>query len=153
MRRKSKKDLMPTRVKRAKKELKEISHTFIRKRDSKIKDKIGGYCFSCGKYCEGSDFQCGHWEPDSTGGALLRYHPQNMHGQGGYCCNINRHGQQKMGNDYTLKMIEKYGLKRVNEIRALKYKSIKADILFYEKMIELYKEGNEQKIIDFLENL
>ena len=144
---------MPARIKRAKKELTLISHTFVRKRDSINKNKIGGYCMSCGKYCEGSDFQAGHWEPDSTGGALLRYHPQNMHGQGGYCCNINRHGQQRMGNDYTLKMIERYGLKRVNELRKLKYKSIKADILFYERMIELYRAGNEQDIIDYLESL
>lgn len=150
---KLKRELMPNRVKHAKKELTQLSHIFVRKRDSVKKDVIGGYCCSCGKYCEGPHFQAGHWEADSSGGALLRYHPHNMHGQGDYCCNINRHGQQVMGNAYTLFMIEKYGLSYVNQLRALKTKSIKADIIFYERMIELYKEGDEDKIVEYLHSL
>jgi len=148
-----KRDLMPQRVKRAKLELVILSHTFVRSRDSMFKSPLQGRCFTCNKVCSGGDFQAGHWEPDSTGGVLLRYHPLNMNGQGGYCCNINRHGQQRIANEYTLKMIEKHGLEKVNALRRLKQKSIKADILFYEKMLELYKTGDEQKVIDYLENL
>lgn len=49
-------------------------------------------------------------------------------------------------------MQEKYGMERFNQIRQLKNKSVKADIIWYEKLIELYKEGDEQKIIHWLEN-
>lgn len=144
---------MPARIKRAKKKLVEISHRYIRERDSKDKGIIAGFCCTCPKWCEGSDFQAGHYEPDSTGGALLRYHPNNMHGQGGFCCNINKHGQQKMANAYTIFMIKKYGLKFVEKLRALKQKSIKADIIFYETMINLYEQGDEKKIVKYLESL
>lgn len=148
-----KRDLMENRVKRAKKELTQLSHTFVRRRDSHNPDLIGGLCATCGKYCMDSNFQSGHWENDATGGAILRFHPRNMHGQGGFCCNINRHGQQQMGVAYTLFMINKYGIDYVNKLRAMKQKSIKADIIFYERMIELYQAGNEQDIVDYLESL
>lgn len=143
---------MVDRVKKAKKDLEKISHNYIRERDSKDKGIIAGFCCTCGKWCEGGDFQAGHYEPSSTGGAVLRYHPNNMHGQGGYCCNINRHGQQRMANAYTMFMIKKYGLKFTEKLRSLKQKTIKADIVFYETMIDLYKQKDEKKIIKFLEN-
>jgi len=142
-----------TNVKKAKEVLYKLSHTYIRRRDSKDPDFIGGNCFTCGKWCEGGDFQAGHFEPDSTGGALLRYHPLNMNGQGGYCCNINRHGQQRIGIEYYDRMVKKHGLKKVQALRALKQKSIKADLPFYLKMIELYETGDEKKIIKYLESL
>lgn len=147
---KLKRDLMPARIKRAKKELVKLSHLHVRKRDSFNPEVIKGKCATCPLVCEGGNFQAGHWEPDSTGGALLRYHPHNMHGQGGYCCNINRNGQQRVANEYTLFMINKYGLDYVNKLRALKQKTIKADIIFYEKMVDLYKIGDEQAIIEYL---
>lgn len=140
-----------TNVQKAKKVLYELSHTFIRRRDSKDKDFIAGNCFTCDKWSEGGNFQAGHFEPDSTGGALLRYHPHNMHGQGGYCCNINRHGQQRIANEYTFRMIRKYGIKYVEKLRALKQKSIKADLPFYLKMIELYQAGDEKDIVKHIE--
>lgn len=148
-----------TDTKKAKKELTTLSHTFIRKRDSKDPSFIGGNCFTCGKWCEGSDFQAGHFEPDATGGALLRYHPTNMNGQGGYCCNINRHGQQRIALEYYARMVKKHGLARVEKLRALKHwkdkigMPFKADLPFYLKMIELYREGDEKKIVKYLEGL
>ena len=144
-------DRMPNRVKHAKKELTLISHTFIRKRDSINPNTIRGYCFDCGKLGEGRDFQAGHWIPDLVGGALLRYHPWNMHGQSGGC-NM-KFVQERVKINYTLRMIEVYGLTCVNQLKTLKGKSIKVDILFYEKMIELYKVGDEQKIVDYLHGL
>lgn len=146
-------------VKQAKKVLTELSHTYIRHRDSVDSNIIAGNCFTCSKWCEGGNFQAGHFEPDSTGGVLLRYHPLNMHGQGGYCCNINRHGQQRIANEYFARMVKKYGLKYVEKLRALKNKKdaigmpYKADLSFFLKMIELYKEGNEKKIVKYLESL
>lgn len=143
---------MVERVKKAKKKLEKISHDYIRRRDG-IDGDFKGYCCTCGKLCEGGNFQCGHYEPSGGSGALLRYHPRNMHGQGGYCCNINRHGQQRMANDYTFFMIKKYGEEYVTKLRQLKYKTIKADIIFYETLIELYEQGDEEKICNYLDNL
>lgn len=148
---KKKKDLMPARVKRAKKELEIVSHTFIRKRDSKFPDRIGGYCFDCGEWAEGQQFQCGHFEPSGSSGAILRYHPMNMNGQKGGC-NVG-YVQERVKINYTLAMIKKYGQDKLNRLRQLKYKTIKADIVFYETMVELYKKGNEEDIISYLESL
>lgn len=129
----------------------EISHNFIRKRDSISEDAIGGYCFDCGILVYGQQFQAGHFIPDSVGGALLRYHPHNMHGQSGGC-NM-KHSQERVKIDYTIKMQEKYGIDYVNHLRQLKYKSIKADSVFYNKMIDLYLQGDEDKIVDYIESL
>ncbi len=146
---KKKSELMPQRIKKAKKKLVEVSHTHVRKRDSVSEDKIGGYCFDCGRYAEGAQFQCGHWIPDSSGGASLRYHPHNMHGQSGACnCGYN---QEMVKINYSTNMVRKYGQERIDKLLQLKNKVIKADIIWYEKLIELYTVGNEQDIINFLE--
>lgn len=146
---KLKRDLMPARVKRAKKELEKLSHDYIRTRDSINDYEFGGNCFDCGKYTSGAQFQCGHFEPSSTGGATLRYHPHNMHGQSGGCnCGYR---QEHVKINYTLAMVKRYGQERVSEILALRGKIVKADIFFYERMILLYKAGNEQDIVNFLE--
>jgi hypothetical protein len=150
-RNKPKRELMPNRIKRAKKELVELSHTFVRKRDSINPPEIKGYCFDCGMLVEGQQFQAGHWIPDSVGGATLRYHPRNMHGQAGRCnCGYQ---QEWVKINYTNAIIKKYGQEYVNRLMALKQKSIKSDIIFFETLISLYKEGDEQRICDFLENL
>ena len=148
---KLKRDLMENRVKRAKKELEEVSHTYIRKRDSKNDYEIAGNCFDCGMWAEGQQFQAGHFEPSGSCGAVLRYHPHNMHGQRGGC-NVG-YVQERVKINYTLAMIKKYGQKRVDELRRLKQKIIKADIIFYEKMIELYKAGDEEAIVNYLEDV
>jgi len=137
--------------KKLKKELYELSHTHVRKRDSVKEYEIAGYCITCGKYCEGGDFQAGHFEPSGSCGLLLKYHPHNMHGQGGYCCNINRNHQQKMGVEYTIKMQKKYGYEYVDKLRSMKQTHIQGDRYFYNTMIELYKKGDEGEIIKFLE--
>lgn len=146
-----KKLLMPQRVKKAKAKLEKVSHDFIRKRDSISPDEIKGYCFDCGKLAEGQQFQAGHWQPSGSCGALLRFHPHNMNGQSGGCNCGYRQEQVKI--NYTMAMIRKYGHEYVEQLRQLKNKSIKADIIFYERMIELYEEGDEEKITDYLHSL
>lgn len=146
---------MPNRVKKAIKDLTQLSHDYVRRRDSTAQNlsngEIGGLCFDCGKHSMGRDFQCGHWIPNSIGGALLRYHPHNMHGQNSGC---NCGYQQEMVKiRYTLAMEAKYGKERVAGLVALKNRTIKADILFYLKMIDLYTVGDEQAIVDYLESL
>jgi hypothetical protein len=148
MQKKNKRDLMPARVKRAKKRLEELSHTFVRRRDSLQEDKIGGNCFDCGKYVEGPQYQSGHWQPSSSGGALLRFHPWNMNGQAAGCnCGYR---QEEVKINYTMAMIEKYGKETVEKLLRMKQKSIKADLQFYESLITLYEKGEEQLIVDFL---
>lgn len=151
MQKKAKKDLMENRIKRAKKELEKVSHDFIRHRDSTDKNYIGGYCIDCGTRAEGQYFQAGHFEASGSCGAILRYHPHNIHGQSAGC-NMWAN-QERVKINYTLAMIDRYGREYVNSIRALKHKTIKADIVFYETMISLYKEGDEEKIVEYLESL
>jgi len=50
-------------------------------------------------------------------------------------------------------MVEKYGQDYINKMFQIKNQTtIQADRYFYERLIELYKQGNEQEIIKFLEN-
>lgn len=149
---KLKRDTMPARLKKAKKDLEKISHDYIRTRDGHNDGYgFGGKCFDCGKEAVGQNFQCGHWIPSGSGGAILRYHPHNMHGQASGCnCGYN---QEMVKINYTRAMTQKYGEKRCSELLALKNRVIKADIIFYSKMIELYEKGIEQDIVDYLESL
>lgn len=137
-------------LKAVKDKLYTTSHTYIRRRDSTDDYQIGGLCFDCGRYASGGNFQAGHWIPDAGGGALLRYHPDNMHGQAGGC-NL-KFQQETVKINYTFKMIEKYGQERVEELRRLKNKTVKADIIFYSTLLDLYEKGDEQAIIDYLES-
>jgi len=139
-----------TTVQKAKKVLYELSHTYIRKRDSKDKNCIGGNCFDCGKWCEGGQFQCGHFIPDSKG-VITRYHPHNMHGQFAGC-NM-KYQQEYVKINYTLKMIKLYSKDYVDKLKRMSEKTVRVDLFFYLKMIELYKEGDEKKIIKYLESL
>lgn len=136
-------------IPKLKKDLETLSHTFIRKRDG-INGEIKGYCIDCGGYSEGQQFQAGHWLPSGSSGALLRYHPHNMHGQKGGC-NVG-YVQERVKADYTLKMIDKYGREYVDRLRQMKNKTIKADRFFYQTMIDLYKKGDEWQIVCFLES-
>lgn len=145
-----KKLLMPVRVKKAKQKLEKLSHDFVRRRDSFEPEQKRGFCIDCGKLVEGQQFQAGHWQPSGSCGALLRYHPHNMHGQAGGCnCGYQ---QEQVKIRYTMAMIEKYGNDYVKELLSLKNRSIRADINFYETLIELYEEGSEEEISLYLNN-
>lgn len=137
-------------VEKAKKILYELSHTYIRKRDSKDKGFIGGNCFDCGFFATNGNFQAGHFIPDSKG-VVTRYHPANMHGQFSGC-NM-KYQQERVKINYTMKMIQKYGKKYVDSLILMANKTVRVDLQFYLKMIELYKLGNEKKIINYLESL
>ena len=39
------------------------------------------------------------------------------------------------------------------KMKMIKNKSIKADSIFYEKMIELYEKGDEEAIVNYLERI
>ena len=140
-------------TKKLQKKLYNISHTFVRRRDSIDPDKIGGYCFDCREYAEGAQFQAGHWIPDAGGGAILRYHPHNMNGQIGKCnC---KYQQEFVKINYTFAMQKKYGKEYCDFLLDLRNKGklIKADSIFYHRMIELYEAGDEQNIVEYLHSL
>lgn len=137
-------------VKKLKKQLEKVCHDFIRGRDG-INGQFKGYCFDCGNYAEGQQFQAGHWEASGSSGALLRYHPHNIHGQTGGC-NM-AYSQERVKIAYTLRMIDKYGREYVDKLRAMKHKTIKADSTFYTTMIRLYEYQDENMIVQFLESL
>lgn len=137
-------------IKSLPKKLEKISHDYIRKRDSiQLYDKKG-YCCCCKKLQEGQHFQAGHYIPSSTGGVLLRYHPQNMHGQCSGCNMFYR--QEEVKTQYADFMYQKYGAEKIKRLRELQRINAQRDKFFFESMIELYKTGNEEEIIKFLES-
>ncbi len=146
---KSKSELMPARVKKAQSKLYDISHEFVRRRDSETSDRFAGHCIDCGKWAEGGQFQAGHFETSGGNGAWLRYHPRNMHGQAGGC-NMAR-VQEKVKIAYTLKMIDMYGREYVDYLRSYKTIEIKADLAYYEGLYKMYETGDEEAICDWLD--
>lgn len=130
--------------------LEKISHDFVRKRDSISGEIKKGYCCCCKRMFEGSNFQAGHYIPSSTGGILLRYHPQNMHGQCAGCNMFYR--QEEVKTQYADFMYSKYGAEKIKTFRQLQNTMGKKDKYFFETMISLYQEGDETEIINFLES-
>lgn len=150
---KVKKEKKPTKKQQldsAKKKLEEVSHKYIRDRDS-----IGrvGMCIDCKKVYTRSSLQCGHFVPDRAGNILLRYHPHNMHGQFSGC-NM-KVVQERVKINYTLTMIDLYGREYVDKLINMidLGRGMKVDLSFYETMIKLYEEGDEKKIVNYLESL
>ncbi len=129
-------------IDKIKKDLEKISHEYIRRRDG-IDNEIKGYCFDCGKYGEGKDFQAGHFFPSGNCGFLLRFHPKNMHGQHSGCnCYYNT---EQVKINYTQKFLNKYGEDYLDYFRKLKIKSqaLKPYKDFYETLLNLYQEALE----------
>lgn len=137
-------------VKQAKNVLYDLSHTYIRHRDSTDKNFIGGKCFDCDYFSTDGNFQAGHFIPDSKG-FITRYHPHNMHGQFSGC-NM-KYSQERVKINYTMRMIKKYGKKYVDKLILMSNKVVRTDLSVYLKLIELYKKGDEKKIINYLESL
>jgi len=119
-----------------------VVSSFVKVRDKNI-------CFTSGKKVEGSNCHCGHMFPSGSCGAVLRYHPLNLHVQS-YNENINLGGN---GAVYATNFIQKYGQQKFDDLMRLKQKTIKADVIFYQKLIDLYTEGDQDKIISYLESL
>jgi hypothetical protein len=99
-------------------------------------EKYGNVCFTCGAYCEGSGRHLGHFIPSSTCGAFLRYDLRNLRIQC-YRCNINGGGQ---GAEFYKRLVETEGQEYVDQLFKDKNVSIKADVWWYEEMINKYKQ-------------
>lgn len=113
---------------------------------TKIKERDKNICFTSGVLVIGVNAHCGHMFPSGSCGAVLRYHPKNLHCQS-YNENINLGGN---GAVYALKFIKKYGQKEMNNLLKLKQKTIKADIIFYNKLIDMYTNNSLKEIETFL---
>lgn len=130
-----------TPISKLKKQLWEVIKLYIRERDNST-------CFTSGVKVEGSNRHVGHLIPSSVGGVLLRYHPRNLHIQS-YVENIHHSGN---GAVYYRNALAKYGQEKMDKMFQLKNHSAQADRYFYTSMIDLYKQGNEEEIIKFLES-
>lgn len=124
--------------------LKKKLWTVVSKR---IKERDNYICFTSGKKVEGSNAHCGHMFPSASCGAILRYHPKNLHCQS-YFENINQGGN---GAVYALNFIQKYGEKEMQKMLFLKNKSTKADRIFYSDLIQLYTDSTWEEIEQYLE--
>jgi hypothetical protein len=126
---KSKKPKQPT-VSQLKKKLWELCRQVA---DQQYPNAV---CYTCGSTISGSNKQLGHFIPSSTCGALLRYEIKNLRWQ---CarCNIWSGGN---GAVYYRRMVEREGQAYVDNLFALKNQSVKADILFYLKLIAEYED-------------
>lgn len=112
-----------------------------------VKERDGYTCISCGSYCDGWNRQGGHFEPKASGGALLYFHPHNVHVQCGGC-NANEGNR----TEYFPAMERKYGREYVEQLIKLKNKTIQADTLFYEKIRQYYENKDEDGLVEFLNN-
>lgn len=125
-----------------KKTLWDLCKTIIRTRD-------GSECVICGaKNLAGGNWQTGHFIPSSTCGSFLRYDIRNLHSN---CmrCNIICGGN---GALYYRALVSKYGEQFVDGIFKDKGTYVKADVLFYEEKIKLYKEiscWESDKLLDY----
>lgn len=115
----------------------------------RIKERDKYICFTSGKKVEGTNAHCGHMFPSGSCGAVLRYHPLNLHCQS-YYENINQGGN---GAVYAINFINKYGQEKMDILLRLKNKSIKADSFFYETLIDMYTNNTLEEIEEYLNNL
>lgn len=100
--------------------------------------KDGTYeCFTCGRLIDSAPkAQTGHFIPSSTCGAYLRYNLRNLRVQD-YYCNINLGGN---GSEFYRKLVEEVGQEEVDKLFIDKNKVVKADVAFYEHIIEEYEK-------------
>lgn len=92
-------------------------------------------CFSCGRPCQGSNKQVGHFIPRSVCPPPLYFSPTNNQIQC-YNCNINLDGNWP---EYLKAMIENYGQDTVDDLLAQRNKPVKWTPNDYEVMIQVYK--------------
>lgn len=101
-------------------------NAWIRKRDAN--ERGYGHCISCGKYAK---LEAGHWLRSVH--TSTRFREENVNGQCSFC---NRFKDSEV--EYHLAMIKKYGQAVVDELLALKHKTVKMTRQDYEELIKRY---------------
>jgi len=128
MRRSPLKRKSKTPVAKLKVKLWELCKQLIRKRDDNV-------CFICGKGdLAGASWHTGHFLPSAACGAYLRYDLRNLHSSC-YHCNINLGGNGAM---FYVRLEATYGKKWLDKVFLDKRVIVKADEIFYLKLIEEY---------------
>ena len=102
-------------VSKAKKRTWEVFSKFIRMRDCLLSTKMidWGKCFTCGKEFSIKNLQAGHFIQGRHNAIL--FNEGNCHAQC-YRCNVLLHGALV---DYTIRMVDKYGITKVTELKVL----------------------------------
>lgn len=94
------------------------------------------YCFTCSKRIEKANCQLGHFIPNSTGGALLRYNLDNLRLQC-YFCNINLGGN---GAEFYRRLVNEKGQQFVDDLFEIKRKGSVNALDWYKKLLNEYKK-------------
>lgn len=114
-----------------------------------VRKTEGGICFSCGKKVPDYYDRYGNlkegWKAAQGGhfitGAIcppnLYFDERNVHCQC-YHCNINLSGNWL---NYEIKMIDKYGIEVVNELKSIAHQVVDWTAEDYEKRIAYYKKS------------
>lgn len=122
-------------VAKLKKELWELCKQITRKKY--ITKEGNWHCFTCGRLIdEPAKAQTGHFIPSSTCGAFLRHDLRNLRIQD-YYCNINLGGN---GSQFYVNMVQENGQEFVDKLFQDKQKTVKADIIFYQNLIDEYSK-------------
>jgi len=94
-------------------------------------------CYTCDRRIDDpANAQTAHLIPSGACGALLRYHLDNLR-VCCYHCNINLGGNAA---EYYRRMEAEKGTVFMNYLFSLKNQSVKADEIFYSKLIKEYEE-------------
>lgn len=102
----------------------------------RIKSYKKSDCYTCGaKDLQGSNRQLGHMWAKASIGALLKYELDILEWQ---CARCNIWGGG-MGADFYKKKLKELGQKRMNELEAMRNKTVKA-YDFYLELLEKYKK-------------
>jgi hypothetical protein len=103
-----------------------------------------GICFTCEKPVEAAKANAGHYIDASICGAILNFHPRNVHVQ---CvgCNLWKHGNKAV---YRVKMVEKYGQAKVDHLDTIRTRTVgifKPSREYYLSIARKYKELTAEK--------
>lgn len=102
-----------------------------------IRKTYGNTCYTCNKMgLEGSSWQTGHFIPSSICGAYLRFDLRNLRPQC-FRCNIDLSGN---GSVFYRKLVHDLGQSYVDDLFRDKERTTKADIHFYNALIESYTQ-------------
>lgn len=115
-----------------KKRVWKLASEYNRRKDA---DEDGNVkCCTCSRFGHWKEFDAGHWIAKAHGNGIY-FVDDGIHAQ---CrsCNGFREGA---GEEYYPFMLEKYGVDRMEEIKALKHKILKITRQDYEEMEAEYK--------------
>lgn len=130
---------MPSDLKKAKDKAWAAFSRFIRARDciASTEDVESGQCITCKEMIPFKKAQAGHFIGGRSGGVL--FDEEIVHLQC-YRCNVALKGNYV---EYTLEMIKRHGIEKVEELKLRKHLSIKYKVFDYERIRKEYDDKYE----------